>query len=190
MPHAEVKPAQRRRAKQLRKEMTGPEKKLWHELKAHRAGSAHFRRQVPIGAYIADFACHNARLIIEIDGDQHSIGKQQTSDARRDAWFAEQGYRTLRFSNWQVMNEFESVVLTIAAAAQGLLEDAPVGADLLSPPLWGRDGEGGMPPSTVGQPCSAEPAPSIPPSQPSPTRGEGLRALSDQGASDGKEQNS
>ena len=187
MPHAEVRPAQRRRAKQLRKEMTGPEKKLWHELKAHRAGDVHFRRQVPIGAYIADFACHSSKLIVEIDGDQHSIGQQQTSDARRDAWFAEQGYQTLRFSNWQVMNEFESVVQTIAAAAQGLLDDAPVGADLPSPPLWGRVGEGGMPPSTSVQANSVESAPSIPPSQPSPTRGEGSRALSDRGTSDGKE---
>ena len=187
MPHAEVGPAQRRRAKQLRKEMTGPEKKLWHKLKAHRAGGAHFRRQVPVGSYIADFACHSAKLIIEVDGDQHSVGRQQISDVRRDAWFFEQGYRTLRFSNWQVMNEFESVVLTIEAAAQGLLGELPVGADLPSPPLWGRDGEGGMPPSTVGQPSSAEPARSIPPSQPSPTRGEGLRAFSGEGASDGKE---
>ncbi|HEV7326427.1 MAG TPA: endonuclease domain-containing protein [Bosea sp. (in: a-proteobacteria)] len=153
MPHAKVRPAQRRRAKQLRKEMTGPEKKLWHELKAHRAGT-HFRKQVPIGPYIADFACHSAKLIIEIDGDQHSLGRRQVSDLRRDAWFAEQGYRTLRFSNWQVMNEFESVVLTIAAAAQSLLETA--------------------------EPC-------IPPSQPSPTRGEGSRALSDKSASDGEE---
>ncbi|CAN7588764.1 DUF559 domain-containing protein [Bosea sp. LjRoot90] len=143
MPHAEVRPAQRRRAKQLRKDMTGPEKKLWHDLKAHRTGSAHFRKQVPIGPYIADFACHSAKLIVEIDGDQHSVGQQQVSDLRRDAWFAEQGYHTLRFSNWQVLNEFESVVLTIAAAAQGLLESA--------------------------EPC-------IPPSQPSPTRGEGSRA--------------
>ncbi|MFC5393201.1 endonuclease domain-containing protein [Bosea vestrisii] len=144
MPHAEVQPAQRRRAKQLRKDMTGPEKRLWRELKAHRTGT-HFRKQVPLGPYIADFACHSAKLIIEIDGDQHSVGRQQTSDARRDEWFAEQGYQTLRFSNWQVMNEFESVVLTIAAAAQGILESA--------------------------EPC-------IPPSQPSPTRGEGSRALS------------
>ncbi|CAN7519619.1 endonuclease domain-containing protein [Bosea sp. LjRoot237] len=188
MPHAEVRPAQRHRAKQLRKDMTGPEKKLWHELKAHRAGGAHFRRQVPIGAYIADFACHNAKLIIEIDGDQHSIGRQQTSDARRDTWFAEQGYQTLRFSNWQVMNEFESVVLTIAAAAQGLLKDVPVGANLPSPPLWGRAGEGGMPPSIEVQLGSTEPAPAIPPSQPSPTRGEGSRASSGQEVNDGKEQ--
>jgi very-short-patch-repair endonuclease len=184
MPHAEVRPAQRRRAKQLRKEMTGPEKKLWHELKAHRASVAHFRRQVPIGAYIADFACHRSKLIVEIDGDQHSIGQRQISDIRRDAWFAEQGYRTLRFSNWQVMNEFESVVLTIAAAAQGLLEDVPTSAD----PLWGRAGEGGMPPSTGVQADSAEPAPSIPPSQPSPTRGEGSRAPSGTEDSSGERQ--
>jgi len=153
MPHAEVRPTQRRRAKQLRKEMTGPEKKLWHELKAHRVG-AHFRKQVPLGPYIADFACHGAKLIIEIDGDQHSSGRQQTSDIRRDAWLAEQGYRTLRFSNWQVLNEFEGVVLTIAAAAQGLLASA--------------------------EPC-------IPPSQPSPTRGEGSRALPIEDTSDGED---
>jgi very-short-patch-repair endonuclease len=154
MPHAEVRPSQLRRAKQLRKEMTGPEKKLWHDLKAHRAAGAHFRRQVPIGAYIVDFACHSSRLIVEIDGDQHSAGRQQISDARRDAWFSEQGYRTLRFSNWQVMNEFESVLLTIAAAAQGFLESTALG---------------------------------MPPSQPSPTRGEGSRTLAGPGDRNGED---
>ena len=148
MPHIIVGPARRQRAKQLRREMTGCEKRLWFALKAHRAGGAHFRRQVPIGVYIVDFVCHQARLIVEVDGDQHSIGRQLTSDLRRDSWFEIEGYRTLRFSNWQVMNEFESVVLTIAAAAQGLLGPA----------------EGGMPPS-----------------QPSPTRGEGSRASSSDG---------
>ncbi len=101
--------------------MTGPEKRLWSKLKAHRMCGVHFRRQGPIGDYIADFAAHSLKLIVEVDGDQHASERGLRRDAKRDEWLATQGYRVLRFSNWQVMNEFESVLLTIEACANGEL---------------------------------------------------------------------
>lgn len=101
------------RARKLRREMTGPEQKLWQKLRGHRLLGLHFRRQVPIGPYVADFHCHAARLIIELDGDQHGFPDRAEADKRRDEFLSERGWRVLRFSNWQVMNEFESVLLTI-----------------------------------------------------------------------------
>lgn len=118
-----VPPKQRDKARQLRRDMTGCEKRVWARLKAHRSGT-HFRRQAAIGPYIVDFLCKPAGLVVEIDGDQHSWGRQAATDQKRNAWLAEHGYRTLRFSNWQVMNEFESVMLTIEAALGNELESS------------------------------------------------------------------
>ena len=99
-----------RRARELRNAATPFEKKLWSLLReTHRSHGLHFRRQVPIGPYIADFACHGRKLIIEIDGHTHD----QAYDARRDTWLAGFGYRTIRFSNWQVANDWEGVVCTL-----------------------------------------------------------------------------
>lgn len=56
------------------------------------------RRQAPIGPYVADFACHSAKLIIEVDGEHHQSGMSKHRDLRRDDWFQQQGYRTLRLS--------------------------------------------------------------------------------------------
>lgn len=172
------------RARTLRREMTGAEKKLWQQLRAHRSG-AHVRRQVPVGPYIADFLCRSHHLMIEVDGDQHGAGAQLASDRRRDHWFSDRGYRTLRFSNWQVMNEFESVILTIEAALDGALDlstyaaaPATIGdiralrdCGTATGPLSRNGGEmerGSSLPS-LGNDAAA-------PSQPSPVPGEGSRA--------------
>ncbi len=96
-----------RRARELRNAATPFEKKLWSLLReTRRSRGLHFRRQVPIGPYIADFACHDRKLIIEIDGHTHD----EAYDGRRDAWLAAQGYRTIRLSNWQVANDWDDVV--------------------------------------------------------------------------------
>ena len=79
--------------------MTEAEHVLWRILRDRRFAGTKFRRQVPIGPYVADFACFNARLIIEADGGQHN---ESHSDAVRDAWFAAQGFRVLRFWNIDV----------------------------------------------------------------------------------------
>jgi release factor glutamine methyltransferase len=76
----------------------------------------HFRRQVPIGPYIADFCCHPARLIVEVDGNQHGFDEEMARDERRTEYLDAQGYRVLRFSNADVMTSIDVVLDTILAA--------------------------------------------------------------------------
>jgi very-short-patch-repair endonuclease len=99
MPNNEFREIQRARAKQLRRAMTRAETLLWRHLKAHRLAGLGFRRQSPMGNYIADFVAHSCRLVIEFDGESHDFETRLNSDRRRDQWFASRGYRVLRFSN-------------------------------------------------------------------------------------------
>nr|WP_163268012.1 endonuclease domain-containing protein [Chelativorans alearense] len=86
------------RARRHRRNMTEGEKRLWHELKEFRKlYGAHVRRQVPIGPYVADFAIHSAKLVIEVDGQFHVEPERMASDAIRDRWLHRAGYRVLRF---------------------------------------------------------------------------------------------
>ncbi|HWN44515.1 MAG TPA: DUF559 domain-containing protein [Thermoanaerobaculia bacterium] len=100
-----------RHARDLRQNMTDAERRLWRELRGGSLG-ARFRRQVPIGPYIVDFASFRQRLVIEIDGGQH-LGDAR--DEARDAWLAEQGFRVLRFWNHEVLKNPEGVLEVIAA---------------------------------------------------------------------------
>ena len=117
MPHAEVGDTQRTRAKQLRRGMTRAESLLWRQLKAHRLAALGFRRQSPMGHYIADFVAHSCKIIVELDGESHDFEERVRHDDRRDRWFALRGYRVLRFTNEEVMKNLEGVVLVIAEAA-------------------------------------------------------------------------
>jgi len=120
VPHSRVSTVQRGRAKELRRASTRAETLLWRYIRAHRIGGLGFRRQVPIGNYIADFACHSAKLIVELDGESHDFVVRQRADQRRDAFFVTQGFQVLRFTNTQVMSNLEGVIGTIrqdAAAA-------------------------------------------------------------------------
>ena len=90
----------RRFAKRMRHEPTDAERKLWLILRARRFSGYKFRRQVPLGPYIADFVCFEQRLIIEADGSQHADNMR---DAARDAWFAAQGFRVRRFWNADIL---------------------------------------------------------------------------------------
>jgi very-short-patch-repair endonuclease len=80
--------------------------------------SASFRRQTPIGPYIADFVCHAARLIIEIDGGQHFSRDASAKDARRTAFLQTKGYRVLRFNNHDVLRNRVGVLEAIANALE------------------------------------------------------------------------
>ena len=82
-------------------------------LRRRQLKSAYFRKQCPIGPYIADFACLEAKLIIELDGGQHA---DSAADAVRDAWFSARGYRTLRFWNNDVLQNTEGVIMIITEA--------------------------------------------------------------------------
>ena len=99
------------RAKQLHREMTPAEAKLWSHLRAHRMGDAHFRNQHAIGNYIVDFCAPRKKLIIELDGSQHL--EQGKYDDERSAFLRSKGYRILRFWNNDVMNNTESVLTVI-----------------------------------------------------------------------------
>ena len=117
MPHDEVGKIQRGRAKQLRRTMTRAETLLWRHLKAHRLAALGFRRQSPMGNYIADFVAHSCKLVIEVDGESHDFEERVRHDGLRDKWFASRGYRVLRFTNDEVMKNLEGVVVAIALAA-------------------------------------------------------------------------
>ena len=90
--------------------MSDPERRLWWYLRAQI--NAKFRRQVPLGPYIVDFANFPSRLIVEVDGIQH--GEQLDYDERRDRYLRRLGFRTIRFSTLEVMNEIEVVLDNIA----------------------------------------------------------------------------
>jgi very-short-patch-repair endonuclease len=102
------------RARKLRAKSTDAERLLWRHLRNKQLGGHRFRRQVPIGSYIADFACLDAKLVIELDGGQHQ--EQPARDTIRDARIAAAGYRVLRFWNNQVFTETTAVLEVILDA--------------------------------------------------------------------------
>ena len=101
------------KAKSLRREMTDAERRLWSVLRSRQLSGAKFRRQQPIGPFIADFVCQELRLIVEADGGHHA---ESASDARRTAFLATKGYRVLRFWNNEILQNLEGVAETILAA--------------------------------------------------------------------------
>jgi very-short-patch-repair endonuclease len=114
-----------RLARQLRKNSTLAERKLWRYLRSRSLAGFKFVRQEPIGSYVIDFICREKRLVIEVDGGQHAESKR---DAVRDQWLAEHRYRVLRFWNNEVLGNIEGVWETIFAAASAA---APPHPDLL-----------------------------------------------------------
>jgi len=101
------------RVRSMRHQATEPEKRLWSKLRNRQVGNLKFRRQVWIGPFIADFFSAEARLLVEVDGDTHADTEAQ--DQRRSAWLSSEGYRVLRFSNADVMENIEGVVEAILA---------------------------------------------------------------------------
>ena len=104
------------RAKQLRRNQTDAERNLWKYLRDRRLEGYKFRRQRPLGRYIVDLICLEEKLIVEVDGGQHS--GQQMYDSERDEWLESQGYRVLRLWNNQVLNEIEAVKEAILATLE------------------------------------------------------------------------
>ena len=104
-------------AKALRKKMTACEKKLWQRLRDHKVAELKFRRQHPIRWYIADFYCHEARLVIEVDGPIHQSTKQSEHDSQRDGVMNDLGITVLRFSNDQIRFHFREVIQEIENTA-------------------------------------------------------------------------
>ncbi|HRN84842.1 MAG TPA: DUF559 domain-containing protein [Hyphomicrobium sp.] len=98
------------RARRLRRDKNDAEKKLWRELRELNRQGFHFRQQAPIGPYIADFADHTARLVIEVDGGQHGAPPGIKTDAARTRWLEDNGYRVVRFWNADVLTNKLSVM--------------------------------------------------------------------------------
>jgi very-short-patch-repair endonuclease len=100
------------RARQLRRDATDAEKRLWKILRDRQLGGAKFRRQQPIGAYFADFVCFEHSLIIEADGGQHT----PEVDAVRTRYLEAHGFRVLRFWNNEILVNTEGVMVAIMVA--------------------------------------------------------------------------
>ena len=107
-------------ARVLRKRPTIAERKLWRQLRDFRHRGYHFRRQAPLEGFIVDFACLSQRLVIEVDGYQHTLPREMNRDSERDAQLRWKGYTVLRFDNHAVLQEEEGVIMEILAALGAL----------------------------------------------------------------------
>jgi very-short-patch-repair endonuclease len=103
------------RARALRRDMTPAERRLWALLRRRQTG-VKFRRQEPVGQWIADFLSHSARLIVEVDGETHATPEGLMRDTARTASLRSRGFRVLRFSNAEVFANPEGVWEAIVAA--------------------------------------------------------------------------
>lgn len=101
-----------RNAKKLRNKLTYAEKMLWSRLSKNQLG-VKFRRQHPIGDYIADYYCNSLKLIIEVDGEYHETNEQVEIDRARDETLSHFGIKTLRIKNDEVINDIESIIESI-----------------------------------------------------------------------------
>ena len=97
-------------ARELRRNQTDVERKLWYALRDRRFGRFKFRRQQPIGPYIVDFVCFEAKLVIEVDGSQHSAAENTVADERRTEFLKNDGFRVKRFWNHELIENFDGVL--------------------------------------------------------------------------------
>ncbi len=104
-------------ARSQRRPLTDAEGLLWHYLRRRQLGGHKFRRQHPVGPFVADFACLAGRVVIELDGGQHT--DQLAYDRARDEYFRERGFHVLRFWNDDVMRRMDAVLDAIAVALDG-----------------------------------------------------------------------
>jgi very-short-patch-repair endonuclease len=144
--HRTVATLLRDRAKTLRRNLSPPERLFWSKVRAHRFFGLGFRRQVPIGEFVADFACHEALLVIELDGHSHDGSVAGDYDAKRDEFMIQRGYRVLRLSNSDVIRDLESCLAQVIACLPPTLTLPLTGGgsrDESLSPLAGEEVEGG-----------------------------------------------
>ena len=122
----------RNRACALRRAMKQAERCLWLHLRGHRLGEFRFRKQAPIGRYVADFVCLSERLVVEVDGGGHT--RKAKSDQVRDRWLEVSGYRVLRFWNNDVLGNIDGVLTVILSALDAGARPLPN-----PPPSRGRE---------------------------------------------------
>jgi very-short-patch-repair endonuclease len=110
------------RARALRQDMTNGEQTLWVELRDfRRLYGIHVRKQAPIGPYVADFAMHTAKLVVEVDGHFHSEPGRRAKDQVRDAWLKSQGYKVVRITTGELETAFDGCIEEILRSL-GLME--------------------------------------------------------------------
>nr|WP_312251067.1 endonuclease domain-containing protein [Sphingobium yanoikuyae] len=124
-------------ARKLRRDMSLPEVLLWQRLRGQATGLK-FRRQHPIGNYIADFYCSSLKLVVEVDGEGHNRGFAPEHDLRRDRFMEENGYKVLRLAASEILKDADMVAASIGALAASPLHHQP---------------EAGGPPPRAGEEC-------------------------------------
>ena len=141
--------------------MTDAERKLWWHLRRLPIEHSHFRRQATIGPFFADFACHERRLVVEVDGAQHNEPENVARDAERSTYLRAKGYRILRFWTNDVLKGIDSVMEAILAAMHQNEASPPP----LPPPHRAkkRGGRGTERPSRVANDAAATPLQKINP---------------------------
>ena len=113
MPRTAITSLTRGRARALRNDMTKAEQVLWNALRPLKADGIRFRRQAPIGPFIADFACFQHRLVVEVDGHTHSTAQELERDARRTRFLEREGFVVYRCLNDDVFQAIDGVVMDI-----------------------------------------------------------------------------
>ncbi len=103
-------------ARQLRRNRTTAERRLWWQLRELKRSGFKFQQQVPIDHFVVDFACLSERLVVEVDGGTHSTEREVAKDIRRERYLKDQGFRVLRVWNSDVRQNIEGVMDTIVAA--------------------------------------------------------------------------
>ncbi len=139
------------RARDLRNNATEEERWLWYRLRQLRKFGYHFRRQSPFDRYVLDFVCHDEKMVVELDGSQHALPKNECRDKDRDTILLAHGYRTIRVPNWWVREDTNWVAHQILRQLRGGDAATPTPA----PP---RKGEGERKPR-VTRPSKGRPQP-------------------------------
>ena len=142
------------RAREMRGKAGTPERVLWSHLRAGRLGGMKFRRQHPLGPYIADFYCHDAALVVETDSMWHYTAEHQEHDRARDVWMAERGIRTLRVPASRLAREEGDVLDWIFDVAKKRIEEFGGMVNPQGRRERGRRGSHVPPPSLLARPRS------------------------------------
>jgi very-short-patch-repair endonuclease len=113
-------------ARRLRRNLSPPEARLWSRLRARKSGAPIFRRQHPVGRYVLDFYCAEARLAVEIDGMSHGLGDRPERDMSRDAWLKARGLTVMRIAAGETMrNADEAADAIVRMATEMIRASAP-----------------------------------------------------------------
>ena len=121
--HRSATVTQLHRRRQLRREMTDAEARLWQLLRGRQLAGERFRRQHQIGPYVVDFYCASRKITIEADGGQHLSAEGLARDTQRTRYLEERGVTVLRFSDREILLETEGVLEAIARAVRGRMPD-------------------------------------------------------------------